>query len=89
MVDHISDFNLVYTEHARRNLLAEGIHPRRILHTGSPMREVLSTTYPPDLRRRMWMQRLGLTTGVASYFLVSSSPGGENVDDSRLGSRCC
>jgi len=41
--DQISDFNLVYTEHARRNLLAEGLHPRRILLTGSPMREVLDT----------------------------------------------
>ena len=29
MVDHVADFNLVYTEHARRNLLAEGLHPRR------------------------------------------------------------
>src|SRR5690606_22499601 len=38
LVDHVSDFNLVYTEHARRNLLAEGLHPRRILLTGSPMR---------------------------------------------------
>lgn len=41
LVDHISDYNLVYTEHARRNLIAEGIHPSRILLTGSPMREVL------------------------------------------------
>src|SRR5262245_57734615 len=42
IIDHISDFNLVYTEHARRNLLAEGVHPRRIYLTGSPMREVLA-----------------------------------------------
>ncbi len=41
LVDHVADFNLVYTEHARRNLLAEGLHPRRIIKTGSPMREVL------------------------------------------------
>lgn len=41
LVDHISDYNLAYSEHARRNLLAEGIHPSRILLTGSPMREVL------------------------------------------------
>jgi UDP-N-acetylglucosamine 2-epimerase len=27
LVDHVSDYNLVYTEHARRNLLGEGIHP--------------------------------------------------------------
>ena len=38
----MADFNLVYTEHARRNLLAEGIHPRRIMLTGSPMLEVLN-----------------------------------------------
>ena len=42
LVDHVADFNLVYTEHARRNLLAEGLHPRRLLLTGSPMREVLN-----------------------------------------------
>lgn len=42
LVDHVSDYNLVYTEHARRNLIAEGIHPSRILITGSPMREVLT-----------------------------------------------
>lgn len=41
IIDHISDFNLVYTEHARRNLIAEGIHPRKVYLTGSPMREVL------------------------------------------------
>lgn len=41
LVDHVADYNLVYTEHARRNLLAEGIHPSRILLTGSPMKEVL------------------------------------------------
>ena len=42
IIDHSSDFNLVYTEHARRNLLAEGIHPRTIFLIGSPMREVLN-----------------------------------------------
>lgn len=41
LIDHTSDFNLVYTEHARRNLLAEGLHPRCVVLTGSPMREVL------------------------------------------------
>ena len=43
IIDHISDFNLVYTEHARRHLLSEGLHHRRIYVTGSPMREVLMT----------------------------------------------
>lgn len=42
-VDHIADFNLVYTEHARRHLVSEGLPHRRIYLTGSPMREVLET----------------------------------------------
>jgi len=40
-IDHISDFNLCYTEHARRHLLSEGLPHRRVYVTGSPMREVL------------------------------------------------
>lgn len=42
LVDHVADYNLVYTEHARRNLIAEGLHPSRIRLTGSPMKEVLA-----------------------------------------------
>jgi UDP-N-acetylglucosamine 2-epimerase (non-hydrolysing) len=40
LVDHVSDIVLPYTEFSRRNLLREGIHPRRIFVTGSPIREV-------------------------------------------------
>ncbi|MBA3718744.1 MAG: UDP-N-acetylglucosamine 2-epimerase, partial [Nocardioidaceae bacterium] len=43
IIDHVADFNLCYTEHARRNLLAEGLPQRRVFVTGSPMAEVLST----------------------------------------------
>ncbi len=43
MVDHLADFNLVYTEHARRHLLSEGLSHRFIYLTGSPMREVLNS----------------------------------------------
>lgn len=79
LVDHVSDFNLVYTEHARRNLLAEGLHPRRILHTGSPMREVLEH-YRGRIEASNVLHRLDLTPG--QYFLVSAHRE-ENVDDPR------
>ncbi len=82
MVDHVSDFNLVYTEHARRNLLAEGLHPRRIMHTGSPMREVLEH-YRPKIEASTVLDRLELERG--GYFVVSAHRE-ENVDDpARLG----
>ncbi|GAB3716129.1 non-hydrolyzing UDP-N-acetylglucosamine 2-epimerase [Mariniluteicoccus flavus] len=76
MVDHVADFNLVYTEHARRNLLAEGLHPRRILLTGSPMKEVL-LAQRDKIDASDVLERLELTDG--GYFLVSAHRE-ENVD---------
>ncbi len=77
LVDHVADFNLVYTEHARRNLLAEGLHPRQIALTGSPMREVLDY-YRPAIEGSSALEQLGLASG--GYFLVSAHRE-ENVDD--------
>ena len=77
MVDHVSDFHLVYTEHARRNLLAEGVHPRQILHTGSPLREVIEN-YRPQIDASTVLGGLGLEPG--GYFAVSAHRA-ENVDD--------
>lgn len=83
MVDHVADFNLVYTEHARRNLLAEGLHPRRILLTGSPMKEVL-LRHADQFAQSSIVSDLDLTPG--GYLLVSAHRE-ENVDDAtRLGS---
>lgn len=76
LVDHVADFNLVYTEHARRNLLAEGLHPRRILLTGSPMREVLEH-YRPQIDASTVLSVLELQP--RGYFLVSAHRE-ENVD---------
>lgn len=77
LVDHVADYNLAYSEHARRNLLAEGIHPSRILLIGSPIREVVEGN-----RARIdtsdVLERQGLTPG--QYFLVSLHRE-ENVDN--------
>lgn len=76
LVDHVADFNLAYTEHARRNLLAEGLHPRRVIVTGSPMREVLEH-YRPQIDASSVLDQHGLEPG--RYFLVSAHRE-ENVD---------
>jgi UDP-N-acetylglucosamine 2-epimerase (non-hydrolysing) len=76
LVDHISDFNLVYTEHARRHLLSEGFHHRRIYLTGSPMREVLDY-YRARIEASDILPRLGLSD--RGYFIVSLHRE-ENVD---------
>jgi UDP-N-acetylglucosamine 2-epimerase (non-hydrolysing) len=76
LVDHVSDFNLPYTEHARRNLIAEGIHPRRIMMSGSPMREVLDH-YRSKIEASSVLTALGLEKD--NYFLVSAHRQ-ENVD---------
>lgn len=76
LVDHISDFNLVYTEHARRHLLSEGMAHRRVYLTGSPMREVLEA-YRPQIETSGILGELGLEKG--KYFIVSLHRE-ENVD---------
>ncbi len=76
IIDGISDFNLVYTEHARRHLLSEGLPHRRIYLTGSPMKEVLDY-YQPGIDGSDVLERLGLND--KDYFLVSMHRE-ENVD---------
>jgi UDP-N-acetylglucosamine 2-epimerase (non-hydrolysing) len=78
LVDHIADFNLVYTEHARRHLLSEGIAHRRIYLTGSPMREVLEH-YRDRIEASDVLSRLKLAS--RSFFIVSLHRE-ENVDSS-------
>ena len=77
VIDHIADFNLVYTEHARRHLLSEGLPHRRIYLTGSPMKEVLNH-YMPKIKQSAALSTLGLEP--KKYFLVSVHRE-ENVDN--------
>ncbi|MEP4059575.1 UDP-N-acetylglucosamine 2-epimerase (non-hydrolyzing), partial [Parasphingorhabdus sp.] len=77
LVDHISDFNLVYTEHARRHLLSEGLEHQRIYLTGSPMYEVLEH-YRTKIEASDILNELELEAG--KYFIVSIHRE-ENVDN--------
>lgn len=43
LVDHLADVNICYTEHARKNLLAENCKTEYTFVVGSPMREVLNS----------------------------------------------
>ena len=80
IVDHVSDINLVYTEHARRYLLAEGIRPDTVIKTGSPMREVLQT-HATQIDESAVLADMKLKQG--EYFVVSAHRE-ENVDDKEL-----
>ena len=76
IVDHISDINLTYTEHARRYLLREGVRPETVIKTGSPMYEVLNY-YKPQIEASGVLKRLKLKP--REYFVVSAHRE-ENVD---------
>jgi UDP-N-acetylglucosamine 2-epimerase len=89
IIDHISDFNLVYTEHARRHLISEGLPHRRVYLSGSPMYEVLNY-YRPKIDASSVLEKLSLSSNKQqatsqqqpnrNYFLVSTHRE-ENVDN--------
>jgi len=76
IVDHTSNFNLCYTNHAARNLQNEGVHSRFITIIGSPLREVLNS-YSEKISRSNILTRMNLKPH--NYFLVSLHRQ-ENID---------
>jgi UDP-N-acetylglucosamine 2-epimerase (non-hydrolysing) len=76
VIDHLSDINMVLTEHARRYLIAEGLPQERIIKVGSHMEEVLGH-FREKIAASDAPARLGLTP--RRYFIVSSHRE-ENVD---------
>ena len=79
IIDHTSDINLVFSEHARRYLLAEGIRSETVIKVGSPMKEVLDF-YRPRIEASDVLPRLELEP---DQFFVVSAHREENVDNPR------
>lgn len=77
IVDHTSDVNMCYSEHARRYLISEGLPPDRVIKTGSPMMEVLEH-YLDNINSSDVHEKMDLEPG--KYFTVSIHRE-ENVDD--------
>lgn len=69
IVDHISDINMVLTEHARRYLISEGIKPETIIKTGSSMKELFNC-YKEKIENSAILNELNFKKG--EYFVVSS-----------------
>lgn len=76
IVDHVSDINLAYTEHARRYLLSEGLQKEHVFVTGSPMAEVLHK-YGEKIDSSTILEHLALISG---EYLIVSAHREENVD---------
>ena len=79
IVDHVADVNLCYSEHARRNLLAEGLPRERTFVTGSPMAEVLSAHQDRIMASNV-LEKLGLEP---KRYILLSAHREENIDDER------
>jgi UDP-N-acetylglucosamine 2-epimerase (non-hydrolysing) len=76
IVDHISDVNMCYSEHARRYLNSEGTAKERTFVTGSPMAEVLTANLQ-QIKESNVLERLHLEKG--KYILLSAHRE-ENID---------
>jgi UDP-N-acetylglucosamine 2-epimerase (non-hydrolysing) len=76
VIDHLSDVNMVLTEHARRYLLAEGLPGDRIFKVGSHLPEVLARARP-RIDASPVLDRLGLEH---DRFILVSAHREENVD---------
>lgn len=79
IIDHLSDINLVLTEHARRYLIQEGIKPETIIKVGSSLVEIFEH-FKSKIQNSYILNELGLKE---KDYIVISLHREENVDNPR------
>lgn len=77
IVDHVSDVNLAYSEHARRYLFSEGVKKEQVYVTGSPMAEVIKV-HQDSIDKSQVLKKLGLEK---NRFILLSAHREENIDN--------
>ena len=80
IIDHVSKYNLPYTENSKDNLIKEGFHKNNVLKTGNPIKEVLNY-YSDDINKSDILKKLNLKE--KEYVLVTTHRS-ENVDDENV-----
>ena len=68
IIDHLSDINIVLSEHARTYLIREGIKPETIIKSGTHMYEVLNYYFPKIINSNI-LKKLELIE--KKFFLIS------------------
>ena len=83
IIDHVSKYNLPYTENSKQNLLSEGFHKNYVFKTGNPIYEVLNY-YKLSIKDSNVLFRLALKK---QGFVLVTAHRTENVDnfDSLIG----
>ena len=77
LIDHISDILLPYNNYHRENLIAEGIHPSKIIVTGNTTFETMNF-FQDGINSSDILARLGIEK---RGYIVISAHRSENVDD--------
>lgn len=80
IVDHISDINLPYTQIAKRYLEIEGVAPKKIIVTGSPMQEVISDQWD-KIKNSQILRNMKIGS---NQFILLSTHRAENVDNKEM-----
>ena len=77
LIDHLSKYNLPYTENSKQNLLSEGFHKNNVFKTGNPIYEVLKH-HKYSIEGSDVLKRLNI---LPNSFVLVTAHRAENVDN--------